>query len=106
MTMPEAIDALMRLASAPKERLTRTVYNVAAFSPTAADFERLVRGAYPGAQVTFVPDLGRQAIVDSWPEECDDLAARRDWDWSPTYTFESAFGQYLMPKVRARYAMA
>jgi nucleoside-diphosphate-sugar epimerase len=106
MTMPEAIDALMRLSSAPKERLTRTVYNVAAFSPTAADFERLVRGAYPGAQVTFVPDLGRQAIVDSWPEECDDLAARRDWDWSPTYTFESAFGQYLMPKVRARYAMA
>jgi nucleoside-diphosphate-sugar epimerase len=106
MTMPEAIQALVRLAAAPKDRLSRTVYNVSAFSPTAADFERMVRREFPDAQVTFVPDLGRQAIVDSWPEECDDLAARRDWDWSPTYTFESAFGQYLMPKVRARYAMA
>lgn len=103
MTMPEAIDALLRLSAAPKDRLSRTVYNVSCFSPTAADFERLVRREYPQAQVTFVPDLGRQAIVDSWPEECDDSAARRDWGWSPTYTFEGAFDRYLMPKIRARY---
>jgi len=106
MTMPEAIDALLRLSAAPKDRLTRTVYNVSAFSPTAADFERLVKRDFPGAQVSFVPDLGRQAIVDSWPEECDDSAARRDWGWTPTYTFESAFEKYLMPKIRARYVKA
>ncbi len=104
MTMPEAIDALLRLAQAPKERLTRTVYNVASFSPSAADFERLVRQAYPQASVKFVPDLGRQAIVDSWPAECCDQAARTDWDWKPTYTFESAFQKYLLPKISARYA--
>jgi nucleoside-diphosphate-sugar epimerase len=103
MTMPEAIDALLRLAAAEKRRLARDVYNVACFSPTAADFERMVKKAFPAAEVTFVPDLGRQAIVDSWPEECDDSAARRDWGWTPTYTFESAFEQYLMPKIRARY---
>jgi nucleoside-diphosphate-sugar epimerase len=72
----------------------------------AADFERLVKRDFPGAQVSFVPDLGRQAIVDSWPEECDDSAARRDWGWTPTYTFESAFEKYLMPKIRARYGKA
>lgn len=103
MTMPEAIQAILKLAAAPKERLTRTVYNVSAFSPTAADFERMVRKEFPDARVTFVPDLGRQAIVDSWPEECDDAAARRDWGWAPIYTFETAFEKYLMPKVRARY---
>jgi nucleoside-diphosphate-sugar epimerase len=103
MTMPEAIDALLRLAAAPKEKLTRTVYNVACFSPTAADFERVVKQAFPGAQIGFVPDLGRQAIVDSWPQECDDSAARRDWGWTPTYSFESAFERYLLPSIRARY---
>lgn len=103
MTMPEAIQAILKLAAAPKDRLTRTVYNVSAFSPTASDFERMVRREFPDAQVTFVPDLGRQAIVDSWPEECDDSAARRDWGWAPTFTFETAFEKYLMPKVRARY---
>lgn len=103
MTMPEAIDALLRLAAAPKEKLTRSVYNVAAFNPSAADFERAVRGAFPQAQVTFKPDAGRQAIVDSWPEACGDRAARADWGWTPTYTFESAFADYLLPKVCARY---
>jgi threonine 3-dehydrogenase len=103
MTMPEAIDALLRLSAAPKARLTRTVYNVSCFSPSAADFEAMVRRAYPSATIRFAPDAGRQAIVDSWPEECCDRAARADWGWTPTYTFESAFEEYLMPKVRARY---
>jgi threonine 3-dehydrogenase len=104
MTMPEAIDALLRLAEAPEERLTRQVYNVAAFSPSADDFAQLVRKAFPGAQVTFAPDLARQSIVDSWPEDLVDDAARRDWGWSPTHTLASAFDQYLVPKIRARYA--
>ncbi|MBL9140401.1 MAG: hypothetical protein JNK53_00920 [Phycisphaerae bacterium] len=103
MTMPEAIDALLRLAAAPKARLTRTVYNVSCFSPSAADFETMVKRTYPDAVIRFAPDEGRQSIVDSWPEECNDAAARRDWGWRPTYSFETAFERYLMPKIRARY---
>lgn len=104
MTMPEAIDAILRLAEAPEANLTRQVYNVAAFSPSAEDFATLVRGAFPGAQVTFSPDLARQSIVDSWPEDLVDDAARRDWGWLPTHTLATAFEQYLVPKIKSRYA--
>lgn len=103
MTMPEAIDAILKLAAAPKSKLTRTVYNVSSFSPSAADFERAVKQAFPAAKIGFTPDAGRQSIVDSWPEECDDSAARKDWSWTPAFTFASAFDQYLLPKIRARY---
>src|SRR5690606_11422406 len=34
MVMPDGVDALIRLAEAPRDRLTRTAYNVAAFNPT------------------------------------------------------------------------
>src|SRR3954468_4252770 len=34
--MPDAVDAIMRLMEAPQEKLTRNVYNVVAFAPTAA----------------------------------------------------------------------
>src|SRR3954468_23126001 len=37
MAMPDGVDALLRLAAAPKERLSRTAYNVAAFSPSAQE---------------------------------------------------------------------
>src|SRR3954462_13649871 len=35
MAMPDAIDALLRLSTAPVEKLSRTAYNVAAFSRSA-----------------------------------------------------------------------
>jgi threonine 3-dehydrogenase len=103
MTMPEAIDAVLRLIDAPAESLTRMVYNVSSFSPSAEDFASLVRGAFPGAQISFHPDLQRQSIVDSWPEDIDDSAARRDWGWTPTHTLKSAFEEYLVPRIRSRY---
>ena len=37
MAMPDAIEALVRLASASRGQLTRSAYNVVAFSPTAQE---------------------------------------------------------------------
>ncbi|MBM4113390.1 MAG: NAD-dependent epimerase/dehydratase family protein [Phycisphaerae bacterium] len=103
-TMPEAIRALLELAAAPKQSLSRIVYNIGGFSPSAEEFRLLAERAFPGAEVSFAPDAGRQSIVDSWPEDVDDSAARKDWGWAPTHTLESAFEEYLAPSVRSRYA--
>ncbi len=103
MTMPDAVEALLRLARAPRDRLTRTVYNIGAFAPSAEEIRELVLEAFPGAEITFEPDLKRQAIVDSWPEDVDDSAARRDWGLDPVHDLESAFHDYLIPRIRERY---
>jgi nucleoside-diphosphate-sugar epimerase len=104
MAMPDAIKALLQLASAPLERLTRHVYNVTSFNPSAAEVAEIVRGAFPGAAISFQPDTRRQGIVDTWPKQVDDSAARRDWDWQPDYDLDSAFRDYLIPTIRQRYA--
>jgi nucleoside-diphosphate-sugar epimerase len=83
--------------------LTRAVYNVAAFSPSAGELADLVRRAFPDARISFEPDRRRQAIVDSWPEDVDDSAARRDWGFAPTYDFHRAFREYLIPGIRQTY---
>ena len=49
MAMPDGVDALLQLAAAPRGALTRTAYNVAAFSPTAEDVRRVVVRAFPDA---------------------------------------------------------
>ena len=103
MTMPEAVDAIRKIMSAPKDRLSRNVYNVQSFNPSAEEFLAEVRKHFPNAETTFVPDEARQAIVDSWPEACDDAAATRDWDWRPEYDLHSAFNEYLVPRIRERY---
>jgi threonine 3-dehydrogenase len=103
MTMPDAVSALLGLAEAPRERLSRTAYNVRAFSPPAQEIHDVVAAAFPSASITWEIDVKRQAIVDSWPEDVDDQAARRDWGFAPVYDFRSAFDQYLIPNIRERY---
>jgi nucleoside-diphosphate-sugar epimerase len=104
MAMPDGIEALLALAAAPKEALTRTAYNLSAFSPSAEEIRAEVVKAFPEARITWVEDAKRQGIVDSWPADVDDSAARRDWGFAPRFDFERAFHEYLIPTIRRRYA--
>jgi threonine 3-dehydrogenase len=100
MYMPDGLRALVELSQAKRERLSRCVYNVAAFSPTAQTIADEVARAVPGAKITFAPDPARQAILDSWPKALDDSLARRDWDWRPEYDLTRMTAD-LLPKLRA-----
>ena len=104
MTMPDAIKALLGLANADKIRLQRTVYNVSAFSQPAEQIAAQVLKYFPNAEITYEPSAGRQHIVDTWPADMDDSAARHDWDWEPQYDGEHAFRDYLVPTIRQQYA--
>jgi nucleoside-diphosphate-sugar epimerase len=103
MAMPDAVDAILRLMAAPRTALSRTVYNVGAFAPSAAEFEGEVRAAFPKSTLSTKVDVKRQAIVDSWPADVDDSTARRDWGHAPKYDFSTSFHEYLMPSIRKRY---
>ena len=103
MVMPDAVRALVLLSQVPRRQLQRLVYNVSSFSLSAGAIARLTLAEFPGAQVVFQPDLDRQGIVDSWPRDVDDSAARRDWNWVPAYDKKRAFSEYLIPAIRRRY---
>ena len=53
--------------------------------------------------MSWAPHLKRQNIVDSWPADVDDSAARRDWGYAPRYDEQRAFAEYLIPTIRERY---
>jgi threonine 3-dehydrogenase len=105
MAMPDGVQALLTLASARRERLTRTEYNLGAFNPSAGEIRDVVLAAFPKASITYNVDGKRQGIVDSWPADVDDSAARADWGFAPTYDFERAFSEYLIPTIRRRYGV-
>jgi nucleoside-diphosphate-sugar epimerase len=104
MAMPDGVDAFVTLAAAPRDALTRTEYNVTAFNPSADEIRAEVLQAFPSARIDWDIDDKRQGIVDSWPADVDDSAARRDWDFAPRYDFHRAFREYLVPTIRQRYA--
>lgn len=106
MAMPDAIDALLKLGDAEEDALRTHVYNIGAFAPTAGEVAERVRAAFPGCELSFEPDTRRQGIVDSWPEDVNDSPAREDWGLAPNYDLDAAFDDYLIPRIRDRYAQS
>jgi threonine 3-dehydrogenase len=106
MAMPDGVEALLQLASTPASQLTRTAYNVAAFNPSAEEISRIVLEAFPEASIAWDIDRKRQGIVDSWPADVEDAAARRDWGFAPRHDLHRGFAEYLIPEIRQRYANA
>lgn len=103
MTMSDAIRAVLTLMESSKQSLRQPVYHVKAFAPSAQDFREKILCFFPDADITFQINDKRQSIVDSWPANIDDTAARQHWGWSPEYDFDSAFEDYLVPEIRNRY---
>ncbi|HTX79095.1 MAG TPA: NAD-dependent epimerase/dehydratase family protein [Longilinea sp.] len=104
MVMPDAVKSLLMLESAPRESLSQLVYNVTSFSLSAEEIYEIVKGAFPKAVITFAPHQNRQLIVDTWPADVDDSAARHDWNWQPDYDQVQAFDDYLVPAIRQLYS--
>lgn len=104
MTMIDAVRAIRMLMAASAGTLTRPIYHVAAFSTSAGEFRDRILSHFPKAKIDFVINDKRQAIVDSWPSDLNDRAARQDWGWKPEYDLETAFSRYLIPDVRKRYS--
>ncbi|MEZ4468151.1 MAG: NAD-dependent epimerase/dehydratase family protein [bacterium] len=103
MHMDDALRSLVELAEAPRAALTRTTYNVAACSPTAAEIAEALRQRLDHPlEVRYEPDH-RQAYVDSWPRTLEDGAARRDWGWSHRFDLE-AMTERLLRDCRASLA--
>jgi nucleoside-diphosphate-sugar epimerase len=103
MVMPDAVKSLLMLTNAPKSAVKHSVYNVTSFSLSAGEFRDWVLKSFPNAQISFEPDIKRQEIVDSWPADLDDSAARRNWNWQPDYDVRRSFEEYLVPNIRSMY---
>jgi threonine 3-dehydrogenase len=99
MYMPDGVRALLEVAMADRARLTRAIYNIAAFSPRADEIATSVKRVIPNATFTYTPDPVRQGILDSWPKAIDDAAARRDWGWKHSYDLHG-MTEDLVPRVR------
>ncbi|KAJ8614214.1 hypothetical protein CTAYLR_001121 [Chrysophaeum taylorii] len=80
----DLIKGIATFIQVPRSRLARSTYNVGAFSVSPANLAEAIRAELPFDCDYRISAL-RQAIADTWPESLDDSAARRDWDWNPTF---------------------
>jgi len=83
--MADAVQALLGLADAPKEKLRQLAYTLHGLNPSAKEMAAAVKKHLPDVIFTYKPDPVLTPMVESWPKHLDDSAARRDWGWRPSY---------------------
>ncbi len=98
--MPDALDALLNLASAEENRLIHRTFNITGFSASAEEIAIAVKQRIPGFNCSFNPDF-RQIIAESWPRSIDDTDARLEWGWKPAFDL-NAMSDDMIAKLREK----
>ena len=91
----DCIQGIVQLMEAPVEKLKSQVYNISAFSLSPGDIAKAIKQRIPEFEVDFHTDPLKMTIINSVPESFDDSNARKDWGWSPQFTFDQVVDNIL-----------
>jgi nucleoside-diphosphate-sugar epimerase len=90
MYMPDAINSAINLMEADPAKLKhRNAFNVTAMSFDPQGIANEIKKTIPDFTIDYKVDPTRQAIAESWPNNMDDSAARKEWGWKPEYNLEA-----------------
>ena len=103
MVMPDAIKGILNLMNATKKNLHNKIYNISSFNPSVAEFYFETKKYYKNFQLDYKINRLRQNIVNSWPNNIDDSAAKKDWLWSADFDLTTAYKNYLIPSINDYY---
>jgi len=104
MTMPDAIGAIKQIMKAPRQDLKQNVYNVRSFAPKAEEFRQKLLEFFPDAEIDYEVNKKRQKMLDGWPMDTDDSAAKKEWNWQPCHDLDKGFNEYLIPNLKQMYS--
>jgi len=90
MYMPDAINSAINLVEADPAKLKhRNAFNVTAMSFDPEGIADEIKKIIPNFIIDYKVDPTRQAIAESWPNNIDDSAARKEWGWKPEYNLQT-----------------
>jgi nucleoside-diphosphate-sugar epimerase len=89
MYMPDCIKGTIDLMEADINKLKHHCdFSIASMSFSAGELAEEIKRFIPEFKCEYKPDF-RQAIADSWPKSIDDSAAKKEWNWKPSYDIKS-----------------
>ncbi len=92
---PDVIRGMVEFLNTPQNQLSRCVYNIHGFSPSATELAQAVIERTPSAKIVFEPESPTAEIVASWPNILEDSSSRSDWGWSPHFNLENMADHFM-----------
>lgn len=102
MYMPDALRACVELMEADEKRLIhRNGFNIASMSFEPENIFAAIKKLRPSFEMEYQVDPLKAAISASWPNSLDDVCARQEWDWEPTFNLDTMTAD-MLEKLSAR----
>lgn len=90
MYMPDAIDAIIKLMEAPKDKLThRNAFNITAMSFDPEEIKRSIQKIIPEFTMSYDVNPKLQGIANSWPNSIDSQCAKEEWGFDPAFHLDN-----------------
>lgn len=90
MYMPDALNAVVNLMEAPKDRLiNRNAYNITSMSFSPKEISLEIKKHIKDFEMFYEVDPIRQNIADSWPNSIDSSCAEKEWGFKYDYNLET-----------------
>ena len=95
MYMSDAIRATLEIMDSVAEHIKiRSSYNIAGLSFSPKEIAQEIKKHIPKFEMHYKSDY-RQAIADSWPQNIDDSAAFKDWNWKSSINLQEMTSDML-----------
>lgn len=91
----DVIEGILRLVDAPADGLSRRIYNLHSFAPTAAEVAKAIVGRVPDFRYRFEPEQLAMDMIVPLPSVIVDWSARKDWQWEPRFNMASTAADFL-----------
>ena len=96
MYMPDAIDAIVNLLEADKNKLIhRNAFNITAMAFDPEELAASIKKFIPEFQLNYNVDPVRQGIANSWPNSIDPTDAKKEWGFAPKYDLDKMTADML-----------
>ena len=103
MYAEDATRATIALLDAPRDSLTRCVYDVPTISPSAEEIRDAILAVLPEAELTFDPREEVDALINSWPGRMLGEAIAQDIGFELEYINPARIAGHFIPALRARF---
>ena len=80
---------------------TRATFDIRIGAETFLDRIKIL---FPDAIIRYVINKKKQEMVDGWPMDTNDSAAKDEWNWRPNHNLDKGLNEYLIPDLKKMYS--
>ena len=99
----QAINSIIKLMDMRDISSELRSFNIQEISLTPNQIIETIKKEFPDFNIKYNVEEKLQSVADTWPDSLNYEKAKKEWDFSTQYNYESFFMDYLIPQIKKYY---